>query len=96
MTVIGSNAAHRTLRANRVTCVPTGLDPAEAATLILSWSQWAFYWLYRFAFAPFDRCELEFVVCLVSPSRLHRTVLADALAARAHLRMTEPERENIL
>src|SRR5215472_16000150 len=36
MTVVGSNAAYCTLRANRLTRVPTGLDPAEAATLILS------------------------------------------------------------
>lgn len=37
MTVVGSNAAWRTLRADRVTPVPPHVDPAEAATLILSW-----------------------------------------------------------
>jgi len=37
MTVIGSNAAYRTLRADRLARVPSGVDPAEAATLILSW-----------------------------------------------------------
>src|SRR6516164_8872915 len=37
MTVVGSNAAYRTLRADRLTRVPSGVDPAEAATLILSW-----------------------------------------------------------
>jgi Alcohol dehydrogenase GroES-like domain len=37
MTVVGSNAAYRTLRADRPTRVPAGLDAAEAATLILSW-----------------------------------------------------------
>ena len=37
MTVIGSNAAYRTLRADRLTRVPAGLDAAAAATLILSW-----------------------------------------------------------
>ena len=37
MTVIGSNAAYRTLRADRLSRVPSGVDPAEAATLILSW-----------------------------------------------------------
>src|SRR5689334_22348254 len=36
MTVLGSNATYRTLRASDVVRVPTGLDPAEAATLILS------------------------------------------------------------
>src|SRR5215831_18912331 len=48
MTVIGSNATYRTLRANRVTRVPTGLDPAEAATLILSWTT-AYQLLHRAA-----------------------------------------------
>jgi NADPH2:quinone reductase len=38
MTVIGSNAAYRTLRADRLARVPSGVDPAEAATLILSWT----------------------------------------------------------
>src|SRR5215472_6581055 len=38
LTVVGSNAAYRTLRAGRLTRVPTGLDVAEAATLILSWT----------------------------------------------------------
>jgi NADPH2:quinone reductase len=37
MTVVGSNAAYRTLRADHLTRVPPGVDPAEAATLILSW-----------------------------------------------------------
>ncbi|MCP3471042.1 medium chain dehydrogenase/reductase family protein [Bradyrhizobium sp. CCGUVB1N3] len=37
MTVLGSNAAYRTLRASDLTLVPAGLDAAEAATLILSW-----------------------------------------------------------
>jgi NADPH:quinone reductase len=36
MTVVGSNAAYRTLRADRLVRVAAGLDPAEAATLILS------------------------------------------------------------
>ena len=38
MTVVGSNAAYRTLRADRLTRVSAGLDAAEAATLILSWT----------------------------------------------------------
>ncbi|WP_448191328.1 medium chain dehydrogenase/reductase family protein [Azospirillum sp. sgz301742] len=38
LTVLGSNAAFRTLRADRLTRVPAGLDAAEAATLILSWT----------------------------------------------------------
>jgi NADPH:quinone reductase len=37
MTVLGSNAAYRTLQASHLTPVPAGLDVAEAATLILSW-----------------------------------------------------------
>src|SRR5499426_3409200 len=48
MTVIGSNAAYRTLRADRLTRVPTGLDPSEAATLILSWTT-AYQLLHRAA-----------------------------------------------
>jgi NADPH:quinone reductase-like Zn-dependent oxidoreductase len=38
MTVVGSNAAYRTLRASDLTRVPAGVDAAEAAALILSWT----------------------------------------------------------
>ena len=38
MTVLGSNAAYRTLRANQVVRVPDGVDAAEAAAMILSWT----------------------------------------------------------
>ena len=38
MTVVGSNAEHRILHARDLTRVPDGIDPAEAATLILSWT----------------------------------------------------------
>ncbi len=48
MTVIGSNAAYRTLRADRLARVPAGLDAAEAATLILSWTT-AYQLLHRAA-----------------------------------------------
>jgi NADPH:quinone reductase-like Zn-dependent oxidoreductase len=48
MTVIGSNAAYRTLRADRLTRVPPGLDPAEVATPILSWTT-AYQLLHRAA-----------------------------------------------
>src|SRR5512145_1475976 len=48
MTVVGSNAAYRTLRADRLTRVPAGLDAAEAATLILSWTT-AYQLLHRAA-----------------------------------------------
>ena len=48
MTVLGSNAAYRTLRAERLTRVPAGLDAAEAATLILSWTT-AYQLLHRVA-----------------------------------------------
>ncbi len=48
MTVLGSNAAYCTLRADRVTLVPPGVDPAEAAALILSWTT-AYQLLHRAA-----------------------------------------------
>ena len=46
MTVIGSNASCRTLRADRVTRVPVGVDAAEAAAVILSWTT-AYQMLHR-------------------------------------------------
>jgi NADPH2:quinone reductase len=48
MTVLGSNAAYRTLRANDLTAVPADVDAAEAATLILSWMT-AYQLLHRAA-----------------------------------------------
>jgi NADPH:quinone reductase-like Zn-dependent oxidoreductase len=48
MTVVGSNAAYRTLRADQVTRVPAGVDAAEAAALILSWTT-AYQLLHRTA-----------------------------------------------
>ena len=48
MTVLGSNATYRTLRANDVTRVPPGVDAAEAAALILSWTT-AYQLLHRAA-----------------------------------------------
>jgi NADPH:quinone reductase len=48
MTVVGSNAAYLTLRADRLARVPAGLDAAEAATLILSWTT-AYQLLHRAA-----------------------------------------------
>jgi NADPH:quinone reductase-like Zn-dependent oxidoreductase len=48
MTVVGSNAAYRTLRAKDVVRVPSGVDAAEAATLILSWTT-AYQLLHRAA-----------------------------------------------
>jgi NADPH:quinone reductase len=48
MTVVGSNAAYRTLRADRLTRVPAGVDAAEAAALILSWTT-AYQLLHRTA-----------------------------------------------
>jgi NADPH:quinone reductase-like Zn-dependent oxidoreductase len=48
MTVVGSNAEYRTLRANDVARVPGGVDAAEAATLILSWTT-AYQLLHRAA-----------------------------------------------
>lgn len=46
LTVVGSNAAYRTLRASHLTRVPAGVDPAEAAALILSWTT-AYQLLHR-------------------------------------------------
>jgi NADPH:quinone reductase len=48
MTVVGSNANYRTLRANDVARVPVGVNAAEAATLILSWTT-AYQLLHRAA-----------------------------------------------
>jgi len=48
MTVIGSNAAYRLLEAKDLTSVPADVDPAEAATLILSWTT-AYQMLHRSA-----------------------------------------------
>ncbi|MBR0747184.1 zinc-binding dehydrogenase [Bradyrhizobium japonicum] len=48
MTVVGSNADYRTLRANDVARLPEGVDAAEAATLILSWTT-AYQLLHRAA-----------------------------------------------
>jgi NADPH:quinone reductase-like Zn-dependent oxidoreductase len=48
MTVVGSNADYRTLRAYDLARVPVGIDAAEAATLILSWTT-AYQLLHRSA-----------------------------------------------
>ena len=48
LTVLGSNAAYCTLRADRLTRVPAGLDAAEVAALILSWTT-AYQLLHRAA-----------------------------------------------
>ena len=48
MTVVGSNAAYRTLRADNLARVPAGIDAAEAATIILSWTT-AYQLLHRSA-----------------------------------------------
>src|SRR5205823_6390399 len=48
MTVLGSNAAYRTLRAGDLVRVPAGIDAAEAAALILSWTT-AYQLLHRAA-----------------------------------------------
>jgi len=48
MTVIGSNATYRTLKAKDLTRVPPHVDAAEAATLILSWMT-AYQLLHRAA-----------------------------------------------
>lgn len=48
MTVAGSDAMYRVLKAKDLTAVPAEVDPAEAATLILSWTT-AFQLLHRSA-----------------------------------------------
>jgi NADPH:quinone reductase len=48
LTVVGSNAAYRTLRAKDLARVPTGVDVADAAALILSWTT-AYQLLHRSA-----------------------------------------------
>ena len=48
LTVLGSNVGYRTLRADRLTRVPAGVDAAEAAALILSWTT-AYQLLHRAA-----------------------------------------------
>jgi NADPH:quinone reductase-like Zn-dependent oxidoreductase len=48
LTVLGSNAAYCTLRADDLTRVPAGVDAAEAAALILSWTT-AYQLLHRAA-----------------------------------------------
>ena len=48
LTVLGSNAAYRTLRADHLTRVPADVDAAEAAALILSWTT-AYQLLHRAA-----------------------------------------------
>ena len=48
MTVVGSNAAYRTLRAENLARVPEGVDAAEAASVILSWTT-AYQLLHRIA-----------------------------------------------
>ncbi|HEY9448973.1 MAG TPA: alcohol dehydrogenase catalytic domain-containing protein, partial [Gemmatimonadaceae bacterium] len=48
MTVLGSNAAYRTLRPDHLVRVPAGVDAAEAAALILSWTT-AYQLLHRTA-----------------------------------------------
>ena len=48
MTVLGSNATYRTLRAEDLTRVPVNVDPAEAAAMTLSWTT-AYQLLHRSA-----------------------------------------------
>lgn len=48
MTVVGSDATYRILKAKDLTLVPPKVDPAEAATLILSWTT-AYQLLHRSA-----------------------------------------------
>ena len=48
MTVTGSNATYRVLKTKDLTLVPADVDPAEAATLILSWMT-AYQLLHRSA-----------------------------------------------
>ena len=62
LTVVGSNAAYRTLRADRLARVPAGLDAAETATLILSWTT-AYQLLHRSARVQRGQCVLVHEHC---------------------------------
>jgi NADPH:quinone reductase len=57
MTVVGSNAAYRTLRAKDLARVPAGVDATEAASLILSWTT-AYQLLHRSARVQSGQCAL--------------------------------------
>ena len=57
MTVVGSNTDYRTLQANDVARVPGGVDAAEAATLILSWTT-AYQLLHRAARVQRGQCVI--------------------------------------
>jgi len=48
LTVVGSNATYRTLKARNLVRVPANVDPAEASALILSWMT-AYQMLHRVA-----------------------------------------------
>ena len=58
MTVLGSNATYRTLRADHLARLPEGIDAAEAAALILSWTT-AYQLLHR---AALVRCGQRVLV----------------------------------
>src|SRR5690348_9171927 len=57
MTVLGSNANYRTLRAADIVPVPKGVDAVEAAAMILSWTT-AFQLLHRVANVNAGQCVL--------------------------------------
>jgi NADPH:quinone reductase len=63
MTVVGSNAAYRTLRADDLTRVPAGVDAAEAATLILSWTTHTSSFTARHGCNQHSACS-----CMVPPA----------------------------
>ena len=86
MTVVGSNAEYRTLRAGDVARVPAGVDAAEAATLILSWTT-AYQLLHRAARVQRGQCALvQGAAGAVSGACLRGTVRAlSGHRARAHV-----------
>src|SRR5262245_2347594 len=66
MTVLGSNATYRTLRADHLTRVPAGVDAAEAAALILSWASARSDWKSAVGSYPTSGCSTD------CPSRIAR------------------------
>ncbi len=80
LTMIGSYARYRTLRADRVVRVPEGVDSAQAAALILSWTT-AYQLLHRHArVEPGQRVLVHGAAGAVGQALL-------VLAARAGLRV---------
>src|SRR5437879_3805456 len=97
LTVVGSNTAYRTLRARDLTRVPAGVDAAEAAALILSWTT-AYQLLHRAARLQRGQCALvQGAAGAVSGACLRGTVRAlSGHRARAHVMKRRPSCRRLL